>query len=167
MAIVTIKPDILIKDKNSADPDVRLFRDSDSNKMLEAFESADLNFVELDQRIEDIEIINESQPISSADPLKFDFDYQVGSPFNPIASNITFDLTGAVVGTASSVFHQHSNAPSFGSNIDLAFINFTISDYGVDELNEFVFHYMEDPQNSNQPYLKVYHTKNITLSTPT
>jgi hypothetical protein len=106
---------------------------------------------------------NESQLVSTVAPLKFDLDYQIGSPANPVSGNITFDLTGATMGSAVSVFHQSASAPTFGTNIDKALINFTLADYDTVGLNEFVFHYMEDPNNANDPYLKIYHTKNITV----
>jgi hypothetical protein len=106
---------------------------------------------------------NESQLVSTLAPLKFDLDYQIGSPANPVSGNITFDLTGATMGSAVSVFHQSASAPTFGTNIDKALINFTLADYDTVGLNEFVFHYMEDPNNANDPYLKIYHTKNITV----
>jgi hypothetical protein len=104
----------------------------------------------------------ESILVPANSPLKFDFDYQIGSPFNPISGGIMFDLSGANVGSASSVFHLDSVAPTFGNNIPTVLIGFTLSDYALNELNEFVFHYMEDPQNNNEPYLKIYHIKNIT-----
>jgi len=106
---------------------------------------------------------NESQLVSALSPLKFDLDYQIGSPANPVSGDITFDLTGATMGSAVSVFHQSASAPTFGTNIDKALINFTLADYDTVGLNEFVFHYMEDPNNANDPYLKIYHTKNITV----
>jgi hypothetical protein len=106
---------------------------------------------------------NESQLVSTVAPLKFDLDYQIGSPANPVSGNITFDLTGATMGSAVSVFHQSASAPTFGTNIDKALINFTLADYDTVGLNEFTFHYMEDPNNANDPYLKIYHTKNITV----
>jgi hypothetical protein len=100
-------------------------------------------------------------PVSS--PLKFDFDYQVGSPFNPISGNIEFDLAGANIGSATSMFHLDSVAPTLGNNLPTVLIGFTLSDYAPNELNEFVFHYMEDAQDNNSPYLKIYHIKNITI----
>jgi hypothetical protein len=106
---------------------------------------------------------NESQLVSTLAPLKFDLDYQIGSPANPVSGDITFDLIGATMGSAVSVFHQSASAPTFGTNIDKALINFTLADYDTVGLNEFVFHYMEDPNNANDPYLKIYHTKNITV----
>jgi hypothetical protein len=117
----------------------------------------------LDSRVDTLEIINSAILVNTVAPIKFDLDYQIGSHITPVSSNITFDLTGAVVGSAVSVLHQSATAPTFGDNIDLLLVNFTSVDYEENELNEFVFHYMEDPQNSNTPYLKVYHSKNITI----
>ena len=111
----------------------------------------------------ELEKYNESQLVNILAPLKFDLDYQVGSSLTPVSGNITFDITDATPGSACSVFHQDISAPTLGTNIKLVFIGFTLADYGDNELNEFVFHYMEDPQNSDEPYLKVYHSKNITV----
>jgi len=106
---------------------------------------------------------SESNLVSTLAPLKFDLDYQVGSSLTPISGNITFDISDATPGSACSVFHQDGSAPTLGNNVKLVLVGFTLADYGVSELNEFVFHYMEDPQNSDEPYLKVYHSKNITV----
>lgn len=108
---------------------------------------------------------SESQLVDILDPLKFDLDYQIGSPDNPVSGNITFNITTPApsIGSAVSVFHQNSSAPTLGNNIQLALMGFEMTDYEPNELNEFVFIYMEDPQNSNTPYLKVYHKKNITI----
>jgi hypothetical protein len=101
--------------------------------------------------------------VSSAAPIKFDMDYQIGSEDTPISTNVTFDLTGAEVGNAVSMFHQSGTAPTLGTNIKKVLVNFTMEDYDTTGLNEFVFQYMQDPNNANEPYLKIYHTKNITV----
>jgi hypothetical protein len=122
-------------------------------------------FVYVDGRWREEDYLRDFEPllVSVLSPLKFDFDYQIGSSLTPVSGNITFDLTDVIIGSNSNVFHQNSIAPTFGNNIKLVLIGFTLADYQVDELNEFQFYYFEDPQNSNEPYLKVYHNKNITV----
>jgi hypothetical protein len=133
------------------------------NSLVDIVDSLDGDLTILDGRVDTLEIINSAILVNTVAPIKFDLDYQIGSHITPVSSNITFDLTDAVVGSAVSVLHQSATAPTFGDNIDLLLVNFTSVDYEENELNEFVFHYMEDPQNSNAPYLKVYHSKNITI----
>jgi hypothetical protein len=133
------------------------------NELVDVVDDLDGSIMTIDSRVDTLEIINSAILVNTVAPIKFDLDYQIGSHITPVSSNITFDLTGAVVGSAVSVLHQSASVPIFGNNIDLLLVNFSLVDYEENELNEFVFHYMEDPQNSNTPYLKVYHSKNITV----
>lgn len=116
----------------------------------------------LSQDLSGISRYSEAFLVETLQPIKFNLDYQIGSPANPVSGNIQFDLTNATIGSATSVFHQSPTQPTLGTNVDLALIGFTMSDYATNQLNEFLFVYMVDSA-TEEPYVKIYHRKNITI----
>lgn len=113
--------------------------------------------VEAKEFIEDL-LRFEPEIISSPVPVKFDVDYQIGSPFSPIIeSNIVIDLSDARIGSSTSIFYFSTANPVFSSSAPIIGIDF---DFTIGTVNEIILQYFEDPISG--PYIKAYNKFIIT-----
>lgn len=85
----------------------------------------------------------------------FDNAYTAGTKSAPRTGNITLNLTGAVRGGSTKMYHQDASAFTIENEVDLVYM-FPVADISDTDINLFLFVYEIDDADSNAPYVEIY-----------
>lgn len=91
----------------------------------------------------------------NSNECKFDDSYTAGTKSAPRTGNITLNLTGAVRGGSTKMYHQDASVFTIENEVDLVYM-FPVADISTTEINVFLFVYEIDDADLNTPYVEIY-----------